>query len=558
MRFIKSTTTRRRQAEKRLPALLCLFALLLTACLPGAGLASSLSGVPTSMCVGMVMPQSEMLHPLTAMNRDLISVLGLVYESLVTLDDNQQPVPALAESWEALSDGKTWLFKIRDNVYFHDGRQLTAYDVAATMDVIKTLALNDSANNAKGNYWLLCGNDTISGVLSSWAADDDFTLRVRTERPYYGVLYAMTFPILQAQSAYEENPPGTGPYRVDYYIPGERLSLVANQNWWSQVPYVSAIDALCYPDDETALRAFEAEEIDILTTRSSTAVRYRGVVSNRINSYDYSTRQLECLMINNGAAKLSDPRMRKAIAYAVNKSRLMTSVYQGVVTQTDTLQKPGTWLYNSGTVTYGYDPDRAAALLDELGWDLVDEDGIRYKVTESGKTQLSLRLNYYNEAGNALRKEAALEIQTMLRAVGIRAIVSIYTFENGCAKLKSGDYDLFLCAYNFDVTPDPTFALLSNGYGNYARYRSDAMSKLLSALRKAPEKGEEGEEASAVLSRMRDKFQSDWYAIQTQMAEDCPFLPLYWRSGVVLTRYPYSSIRDIREFELLDSIESYR
>ena len=57
---------------------------------------------------------------------------------------------------------------------------------------------------------------------------------------------------------------------------------------------------------------------------------------------------------------------------------------------------------------------------------------------------------------------------------------------------------------------------------------------------------------------MRDKFQADWYAIQEQMAQDCPFLPLYWRNGVVLTRYAYSSVRDIREFELLNSIESYR
>ena len=57
---------------------------------------------------------------------------------------------------------------------------------------------------------------------------------------------------------------------------------------------------------------------------------------------------------------------------------------------------------------------------------------------------------------------------------------------------------------------------------------------------------------------MKNKFRSDWGAITDQFAEDSPFLPLYWRNGVVLTRYPYSSIRDIREYELLDSIESYR
>ena len=86
------------------------------------------------------------------------------------------------------------------------------------------------------------------------------------------------------------------------------------------------------------------------------------------------------------------------------------------------------------------------------------------------------------------------------------------------------------------------------------------MSKLLTALRKAPtvETDENGNETTPLLTLLKNKFQQDWYAIQDQMAEDGPFMPLYWRNGVVLTRYPYSSVRDIREFELLNSIESYR
>lgn len=556
MRFTGNSTGR-----IRILALALILALLTPLC----GFASQTAAVPTYMRVGMVIPETETLHPLTAMNRDLVSVLDLVYESLVELNDDQEPVPSLAESWEVQNGGKTWIFHIRDGVYFHDGRKLTAYDVKASMDVIKQLAQSGNADNEKGLYWLMVGNDTISGVLTSWEAEDELTLRVQTSRPYYGVLYAMTFPIVQAQSAYDENPPGTGPYRVDYYTPGETLALTANLNWWGQTPYVSSIDAICYQTDEAALQAFEDEEIDILATRSTTAVRYRGVVSNRINSYDYGTRQLECLMINNGVSRLSDQRMRRAIMSAINKSRLVTSVYQGIVTTTDTLQVPGTWLYNdperlSDGYRYGYDPDRANALLDELGWDEYDDKGYRCRMTDSGKQTLTFRLNYYNESGNTLRKEAALEIQTMLKAVGIKTTVSAYSFENGQAKLKSGDYDLFLCAFNFDVTPDPTFCLLSNGYGNYARYRSNEMGSLLSALRKAPslQLDEEGNETTPILTLLKNKFQEDWYAIQEQMAEDGPFMPLYWRNGVVLTRYPYSSVRDIREYELLNSIESYR
>ena len=139
MRFIRNDTGAKKRAS--------VFLLLLSLLLPLCGQASSVSAVPAYMRVGMVMPENELLHPLTATNRDLVSVLGLVYESLVKLDDNQQPVAELAESWEVQDGGKTWVFHIRDNVFFHDGRRLTAYDVKATMDVIKQLAGNSSADN---------------------------------------------------------------------------------------------------------------------------------------------------------------------------------------------------------------------------------------------------------------------------------------------------------------------------------------------------------------------------------------------------------------------------
>ncbi len=543
MKSIPVTTTHRmkhRQAAYKRALSLFLAALLVS--VPLFALA-----VPTSMRVAMVVPKDMQLYPLKVADRDAVSLLDLVYESLFELDDSREPVGSLAESWSVSSDGKTWLFTLREGVTFHDGQPLTAYDVAATMDAIKLIA-NDAtlADNQKGLYWRYPGVDG-SGVWRDWTAEDARTLRVRSNNACYTLLYSMTFPVLQAQSVMDQNPPGTGPYRIQYYAPGDELWLVGNESWWKQPPQVREITGVWFENDTAALRAFESEDVDILMTRSTAAIRYRSVASNRTNSYDFSTRQLECLMINTYYNLLKDANIRQAIAYAINTSRLETNVYQKTVTPTLTLQAPGTWLYNEDAATafddYGYMPDKARQILDAAGWNRIDEEGYRYKSTESGITQLTLRLNYYDEAGNALRKEAANEIATMLRAVGIRVIVSSQSFETAQTKLKSGDYHLYLCAYNFDVTPDPNFILLSNGYGNYARYRSDEMGKLCQNLRKAFE---------------RDTFKQTWMDIQTLMARDVPFIPLYWRNGIVLTRYAYSSVRDIREFELLKSIESYK
>lgn len=539
MQCTSSTITRQTRRPKpsrkaplhRLLCLLCVLALM-----PIGALASN---VPTTMRVALVSDPTLELYPLQIQDRDMRSMLNLVYESLIELDDSRQPIPALATSWTSSSNGSTWTFTLREDVRFHDGRELTAYDVVATLDAIKSMAgdLETAPSAENGPY------ANVPRVIKSWKADTAYSLTLQTSRPN-SLLYALTFPILQAQSTMQPNPPGTGPYRIGYFSPGEEIWLVGNEAWYGPPPYISEINGIWYETIEAAMRDYEIENIDIFMTRSPSAIRYRGTGSSLSNSYDYSTQQLELLMINNGVRMLSTAEMRQAIAYAINKPRLATNVYQGLVTATDTIQTPASWLYNEDAFVYSYDPNKANEILDEIGWNNRNESGHRIRRTESGDTQtLDLRLYYYDEAGNSLRKEVANEIATMLRAVGFRIRVTSMTFENGTAKLKSGDFDLFLGAYHVDTVPDPSFMLLSNGYGNYVRYRSDTVNKACQKLRSTADS---------------DEFTQLWDSIQAQLALDVPFVPLYWRGGVVLTRYPFSSVRDIREFELLKSINEYK
>lgn len=498
------------------------------------------SNVPTTIRVAMVTAPDMPMHPLRIRDRDAVSILGLVYESLVELDDRQMPSPKLA-TWENPGgDGQTWIFTIKENVYFHDGRPLTAYDVAATMDYIAAIAADETLETSqKGLYYLL------PSYCSSWTAEDSRTLRVRTKRQGYGFLYAMVFPVLQAQFLTIESPPGTGPYRIDYYVPGAELSIVGNSNWREKPPYVSEIVAKWYANGDDAMRAFESEQVDILMTRSISAVRYRGTLSSRINSYDYSTRQLECLLFNliNKKKGLNELTFREAICYAIDKTRLIQNVYQNIVTETDTLLPLDSWLYNDTKEvrTFGYDPNEANKRLDELGWTLRDDQNYRIKKTENGDQQLSLRIGYYEEAGSSLRQDAASEIASMLNAVGIRVSVEGMKFDRAQQKLGVQDYDLFLCAYNFDILPDPSFLLTSSDV-NYTRYSDKEMTALCDELKKAA---------------TQEAFSQAWAAIQVKMSFDLPLLPLYFRNGVMLTRYPFSSVRDIREFELLRSMEHY-
>ena len=214
------------------------------------------------------------------------------------------------------------------------------------------------------------------------------------------------------------------------------------------------------------------------------------------------------LLFNNYAAIFRNVDFRRALSHAIDKSRLATAVYQNIATTTDTLAMPGSYLYNSGTQVYYYNLQTANRLLDGLGYTQYDSDGFRFKEDNGETKTLELRLFYYDEPGSNLRKEAAGMIADMLAQVGIRVRTTLYTFENAQSKLNSGDYDLFLCAYNFGAIPDLEY--LFGNDGNFARYSSTDMNALLKKLRNAHEEAE---------------FQSVWMEIQAQFCPGPAFPP---------------------------------
>ena len=327
----------------------------------------------------------------------------------------------------------------------------------------------------------------------------------------------------------------------DGYERGSAIWLAANKHWWKRAPSVTNIRANIYRDAEKALNAFDAQDVDVAMTRSINASRYSG----SLNSFSLSarTRQLEVLLINRAYGLFKsdnngDNLVREAINYAINRSELISSVYQGMATIAYTPVPTGTWLSNESTIRDIYDPLMAESLLDQAGWKMAD-DGNRYKNKEKMD---SLRILVYDEPGSTVRTNAANKIAEQLKAVGIPCYVATWSRGEVLGKLKSGDYSIALAAFNFDVGPDPGFTLTSTASCNYTRYRSDDMNDLLSQLR---------------TSVTPDDYQNAMSLIQDQFEQDIPYICLYWRSGALLSRSAFTDARDIRELELLRGVESF-
>lgn len=492
------------------------------------------SGIRTSIIFGVQSTKTTTVRPFEPVERDMLSAYSLVYESLIVIDDNYMPQECLAESWEYSSDGKYWTFHLRHDVTFSDGTPLTARDVVASAQYILDKA-NDENITDHGFY------SNLRYFVSSVSAKDDYTVSVKTSRPYFGLLYAMTFPVVPAAYVAWDNPPGSGPYMIYDFQPGSSMWLKANPVWWKAQPHVGDIHFRFHDTPGGVLESYEYARVDAAFTRSIAGAQYKTGVS--AISMPYRTNQLECLLMNNSSPELTRP-VRIAIRYLVDTKKIVSGVYSGMAVETNFPFYPGTWMYND-TLDSGFVLDAAEArrLLAEEGWEDSDENGILDRVNSKGETvNLSLRFYYYEEPDNDVRSEAVNLIVDALAAVGIACRVEAMTMANLQAKLKAGSYDLALVSYAMDVCPDPGFLLMPGNTGNYVRYRSEKMETLCKSLRTQP---------------TLDGFRQKLMEIQALFYEDCPFICLYWRMGTVVSRYMYTTVRDVREYELLRGIESF-
>ena len=150
------------------------------------------------LLVGYVAQDYAQINPFYCSEQDLVSVNQLVFESLVTLNENQKPVPQLADNWT--HEGTDWVFTIRSGISFHDGAEMTAYDVVASYQAFIA--------NANSNPY----GSRLSLFIEDMQAIDDRQLQVKGRYTGYMTLYAMDFPVVHASTTNDTMPRGTGAF----------------------------------------------------------------------------------------------------------------------------------------------------------------------------------------------------------------------------------------------------------------------------------------------------------------------------------------------------------
>ena len=323
---------------------------------------------------------------------------ALIFEGLAHKDDHFNLQPWLATSWER-PDTLTWVFHLRSGVRFHDGKPLTADDVAWSIR-----SMNDGT--------LLTAKGGAFAEVAEVSVRDPLTIAVRTIKPDAGLLFNLSdglFGVVERGAGRDEglHPVGTGPFRFVSQVQDKEVIVERNNAYWGGAPKIERVRFEVVPDAiTTALELKKGSgdvESNVITLDMVHALQ--GLPNLRTESGPGSIVIYANFNVNDPV--LRDPRVRQAITCAIDKPSLIAALWRGGAQPAQTLLPREHWAAAGDAVLppYPHDVARAIALLEAAGFK-PDKDGVRLRFTLKTSTDETTRL-------------LAQSLQQQLRLAGI-------------------------------------------------------------------------------------------------------------------------------------------
>ncbi|MFT5061156.1 MAG: peptide/nickel transport system substrate-binding protein [Polaromonas sp.] len=375
-------------------------------------------------------------------------VYANVFEGLTRFGSDGAVNPGLAESWDISDDGMTYTFNLRSGVMFHDGTAMDAEDVKFSLDRARA---EDSTNAQK----------PLFAAILEVAVVDATTVQVELSAPTGAFLFNMAWGdavIVAPESAdtLATNPVGTGPFRFAEWVQGDRVELVANPDYWGAAPALTEATFKFISDPTAAFASMMAGDVDAFPNFPAPETLRQLEADPRFSVIVGSTEGETILSTNN--ANVTDVRVRKAIAHAINRQDIIDGAMFGYGTPIGTHFAPHNPNYLDLTGNSAYDPEMARALL-----------------AEAGASDLTLRLalpppSYARRGGEI--------IAAQLREVGITTEISNVEWSQWIEQVFTGkDFDLTIVSHT-----EPADIGIYARPDYYFQYDSPAFQELNSTL----------------------------------------------------------------------------
>ena len=302
-----------------------------------------------------------------------------VYDTLASMDAHMQIAPALALSWSA-TGAKTWEFKLRKGVKFHNGTPFTA------ADVVFSIKRAPKVPNAPSTY-----RRRVSHVADATVVDDH-TVKITTKNPFPLLPnYLAGLPIISQTTGMDAEPAsfndgskayGTGPYKLVSFKRGDRIVFTANDNWWGGKPRWDKVTVRWITSAPARTAALLAGDVDVIASVPPTDVAkleadanftVAATASSRLIywSLDVSREQAEHISAKDGSPipnPLRDVRARRAISMAIDRNALVDEVMEGLAVPASQIVSAGFGGHDPSIEVPDYDPEGAKKLLAEAGY----------------------------------------------------------------------------------------------------------------------------------------------------------------------------------------------
>ncbi len=335
------------------------------------------------------------LDPAFAKSQNNIWAVDHLYNGLVQLDEDLNIKPSIAESWEISEDGKTYTFKLRNDVYFHNsevfkegkGRKVVAEDFVYSFNRI----ISDKI--ASPGSWIFKGRIADS---QAFTAIDEQTFELKLQeafRPILGILTMQYCSVVPEEAVekygknFRNNPVGTGPFIYKNWLENQSLFLEKNEHYFekdgsNKLPYLDAVRINFISDRKTAYLELMNKKLDFISGLESSYVNELLTVNGTLQPDKQSTLQFlkspylntEYLGINmefgDGKHPLKSKKVRQALNYGFDRNKMLETLRNNVgKAATAGFVPRGLPSFDQEKVKgYSYDPDKARKLLEEAGY----------------------------------------------------------------------------------------------------------------------------------------------------------------------------------------------
>lgn len=469
------------------------------------------------------------LDPGIVQDGDTLDLLQQVYEGLVTWGEDNEVKPLLAESWTVTPDGKTYTFTLKKGVKFHNGREVTAEDFKWSFERNCDPGFQSptAVNYLSDIVGIVEKSRGTAKEIRGIQVVDPYTLKIEIDQPrayFLGKLTYLVSSVLPKEVAgtteinNADRMVGTGPFKVDQYVPEQITALVANADYHGGAPAIARLERPVIKDPATRLNKFKAKELDlVMLERQDVPGLKESEWSGQLKFFDRPS--IFYIGLNQGAyAPFKDRRVRRAIAMAIDKEKIVNETMGGINNVANSIVPPGVMFHRPDAAAIKYDPEGAKKLLAEAGF----ADASKMPPLEMRFREQRPDIRLVAEAV-ASQLETNLGIKTTLRTMEWRSYLELWN------QGKIGFFHMRWAADYLDAQNFLSHMLSTTGPENKIGYNNPEFDRLCA-------------EADTTLDR--DKRAALYAQAEDIALQDAPWIPIYFQRDAELISPAVQGLRE--------------